>query len=69
MSISGFRYGFLGRCDSTIANPVLTAPSSCGVLNVALGVLTYRLLALGLEAQGLTTGASVHQWRWIARTR
>nr|WP_077147016.1 ABC transporter permease [Sphingopyxis sp. KK2] len=46
-AIMGFRYGFIGTVDSTIANPVTTAILVLLGVNVALGVLTYRLLASG----------------------
>jgi ABC-2 type transport system permease protein len=46
-AIMGFRYGFIGTVDSTIANPVATAVLVLLGVNVALGVLTYRLLASG----------------------
>jgi len=46
-AIMGFRYGFIGTVDSTIAHPVLTAAVTLIAVNAALGVLTYRLLASG----------------------
>ena len=46
-AIMGFRYGFIGTVDSTIAHPVLTAAVTLLAVNAALGVLTYRLLASG----------------------
>jgi ABC-2 type transport system permease protein len=46
-AIMGFRYGFIGTVDSTIANPVLTAATVLIAVNIALGLLTYRLLASG----------------------
>ncbi|PQM27086.1 multidrug ABC transporter permease [Sphingopyxis lindanitolerans] len=46
-AIMGFRYGFIGTVDSTIAHPVLTAALALIAVNVVLGVLTYRLLASG----------------------
>ena len=46
-AIMGFRYGFIGTVDSTIANPVLTAVLVLTGVNVVLGILTYRLLASG----------------------
>ena len=46
-AIMGFRYGFIGTVDSTITNPVLTAILVLVGVNVALGVVTYRLLASG----------------------
>ena len=47
MVSEGFRYGFIGTVDSTIANPVLTATLVLVGVNIALGLLTYRLLASG----------------------
>ena len=46
-AIMGFRYGFIDTVDSTIANPILTAILVLVGVNVALGVVTYRLLASG----------------------
>ncbi|MBA4752635.1 MAG: multidrug ABC transporter permease, partial [Sphingopyxis sp.] len=46
-AIMGFRYGFIGTVDSTIANPLLTAALVLIAVNIGLGVLTYRLLASG----------------------
>ena len=46
-AIMGFRYGFIGTVDSTIANPVLTAMLVLVAVNILLGVITYRLLASG----------------------
>ena len=46
-AIMGFRYGFIGTVDSTISNPVLTAALVLIAVNVALGVITYRLLVSG----------------------
>lgn len=46
-AIMGFRYGFIGTVDSTIAHPVPTAVLALVAVNVALGVLTYRLLRSG----------------------
>ena len=46
-AIMGFRYGFIGTVDSTIANPVLTAALVLVAVNILLGVITYRLLASG----------------------
>ena len=46
-AIMGFRYGFIGTVDSSMAHPVLTAALILLAVNVALGVLTYRLLASG----------------------
>ncbi|KGB57303.1 ABC transporter permease [Sphingopyxis sp. LC363] len=46
-AIMGFRYGFIGTVDSTIANPVLTAVLVLVAVNILLGVITYRLLASG----------------------
>ena len=46
-AIMGFRYGFIGTVDSTIANPVLTAILVLLAVNIVLGFATYRLLASG----------------------
>ena len=46
-AIMGFRYGFIGTVDSTIAHPVLTAILVLVGVNIVLGLLTYRLLASG----------------------
>ena len=46
-AIMGFRYGFIGTVDSTIANPVPTAALVLVAVNILLGVITYRLLASG----------------------
>ncbi|MGN6689412.1 MAG: ABC transporter permease, partial [Sphingopyxis sp.] len=46
-AIMGFRYGFIGTVDSTIANPVATAALFLIVVNAALGLITYRLLVTG----------------------
>ena len=46
-AIMGFRYGFIGTVDSTIANPVATAALALVAVNIALGVVTYRLLVSG----------------------
>ena len=46
-AIMGFRYGFIGTVDSTIAHPVTTAALALVAVNAALGVLTYRLLRSG----------------------
>ena len=46
-AIMGFRYGFIGTVDSTIANPVLTAVLVLVAVNILLGVITYRMLASG----------------------
>jgi ABC-2 type transport system permease protein len=43
----GFRYGFIGTVDATIANPVLTAALFLVAVNAVLGVITYRLLVSG----------------------
>jgi ABC-2 type transport system permease protein len=46
--ISGFRFGFLGRSDIGDTNQdVLLAALGVGVLNLVLGVVTYRLLRSG----------------------
>ncbi|MFZ5727666.1 MAG: ABC transporter permease [Pseudomonadota bacterium] len=46
-AIMGFRYGFIGTVDATIANPVPTAALVLVAVNVVLGFVTYRLLASG----------------------
>jgi ABC-2 type transport system permease protein len=46
-AIMGFRYGFIGTVDSTIANPVQTAILVLVAANLILGLVTYRLLASG----------------------
>jgi ABC-2 type transport system permease protein len=46
-AIMGFRYGFIGTVDSTIANPVATAALFLIGVNALLGVIIYRLLASG----------------------
>lgn len=46
-AIMGFRYGFIGTVDSTIANPLLIAVLALLGVNALLGVITYRLLATG----------------------
>jgi ABC-2 type transport system permease protein len=46
-AIMGFRYGFIGTVDSTIAHPVLTAIAVLVAANIVLGLVTYRLLASG----------------------
>ncbi|PZQ23264.1 MAG: multidrug ABC transporter permease [Sphingopyxis macrogoltabida] len=46
-AIMGFRYGFIGTVDSTIAHPLLTAATVLVLVNVALAALTYRMLASG----------------------
>jgi ABC-2 type transport system permease protein len=46
--ISGFRFGFLGRSDIGDTNQaVLGAALAMGVLNIAVGYLTYRVLKSG----------------------
>jgi len=45
--IMGFRYGFIGQTDSSIANPILTAVLVLMGMNVILATITYRLLASG----------------------
>jgi ABC-2 type transport system permease protein len=46
--ISGFRFGFLGRSDIGDTNhDVLMAAVGVGMLNLVLGVITYRLLKRG----------------------
>lgn len=46
-AIMGFRYGFIGTVDSTIAHPVQTAILVLVAANLILGLVTYRLLASG----------------------
>ncbi|WP_194952996.1 ABC transporter permease [Sphingopyxis solisilvae] len=46
-AIMGFRYGFIGTVDSTIAHPVQTAIAVLVAANIVLGLVTYRLLASG----------------------
>ncbi|MCW5646606.1 MAG: ABC transporter permease [Sphingopyxis sp.] len=46
-AIMGFRYGFIGTVDSTIAHPVQTAILVLVAANIVLGLVTYRLLASG----------------------
>ena len=46
-AIMGFRYGFIGTVDSTIANPVWLAIGVLVGVNAALGLFTYRLLTSG----------------------
>lgn len=46
-AIMGFRFGFIGTVDSTIAHPVLTAALVLVATNIVLGVITYRLLVSG----------------------
>lgn len=46
-AIMGFRYGFIGTVDSTIANPVATAIAVLIAVNIVLAALTYRLLVSG----------------------
>jgi ABC-2 type transport system permease protein len=46
--ISGFRFGFLGESDIGNTNEaVIGAAIGVGVLNLVLGVVTYRLLKSG----------------------
>jgi ABC-2 type transport system permease protein len=45
--IMGFRYGFIGAVDSTIAHPVLIAALALIGVNIVLAALTYRLLVTG----------------------
>ena len=46
--ISGFRFGFLGQSDIGSTNmAVLHGAIGLGVLNLVLGVVTYRLLKSG----------------------
>src|SRR3546814_19531618 len=44
-AIMGFRYGFIGSVDSTMAHPVATAVAFLVAVNIVLGAITYRLLA------------------------
>ncbi|MBB5706014.1 ABC transporter permease [Sphingopyxis panaciterrulae] len=46
-AIMGFRYGFIGSVDSTMAHPVATAVAFLVAVNIVLGAITYRLLATG----------------------
>ena len=46
-AIMGFRFGFIGTVDSTLAHPVLTAALVLVATNIVLGVITYRLLVSG----------------------
>lgn len=46
-AIMGFRYGFIGVSDSSIANPLLTATLVLLGVNVMLALIAYRLLASG----------------------
>lgn len=46
-AIMGFRYGFIGTVDSTIANPVWLAIGVLIGVNAALALFTYRLLTSG----------------------
>ncbi len=46
-AIMGFRYGFIGTVDSTIAHAVQTAIAVLVAANIVLGLVTYRLLASG----------------------
>lgn len=45
--IMGFRYGFIGAVDSSIANPLMTAILFLVAVNMLLAVATYRLLSSG----------------------
>jgi ABC-2 type transport system permease protein len=46
--ISGFRFGFLGQSDIGNSNHhVVLAAIGMGVLNLALGYATYRILKSG----------------------
>jgi ABC-2 type transport system permease protein len=46
--ISGFRFGFLGESDIGNSNhDVVLAALGVGVLNLALGYATYRILKSG----------------------
>ena len=45
--ISGFRYGFLGQSDIGDAGAVMVAAVCLLVLNVVMGVVTYRVLKSG----------------------
>nr|WP_235303297.1 ABC transporter permease [Sphingopyxis sp. MWB1] len=46
-AIMGFRYGFIGTVDATIASPVAVAIGALVVTNLLLGYATYRLLSSG----------------------
>jgi ABC-2 type transport system permease protein len=51
--ISGFRFGFLGQSDIGSTNmAVLNGAIGLGVLNVAIGLLTFRLLRSGWKLKG-----------------
>src|SRR3546814_9343706 len=43
-AIMGFRYGFIGSVDSTMAHPVATAVAFLVAVNIVLGAITHRLL-------------------------
>lgn len=45
--IMGFRYGFIGASDSTMAHPIATAIAVLLATNVVLGLITWKLLASG----------------------
>jgi ABC-2 type transport system permease protein len=45
--IMGFRYGFVGQSDSTIANPLLTGALVLIAMNMLLAAIAWRLLATG----------------------
>lgn len=46
-AIMGFRYGFIGTVDSTIAHPVTTAALFLVGINILLAAISYRLLVSG----------------------
>jgi ABC-2 type transport system permease protein len=51
--ISGFRFGFLGQSDIGSTNlAVLNGAIGLGLLNVAIGLLTFRLLRSGWKLKG-----------------
>jgi ABC-2 type transport system permease protein len=45
--IMGFRYGFIGATDSSLANPIATAIAVLAAMNLLLAFIGYRLLASG----------------------
>ena len=45
--IMGFRYGFIGATDSSIANPIATGIAVLVGINAVLAFIAYRLLASG----------------------
>lgn len=45
--IMGFRYGFIGATDSSIAQPIATGIAVLLAMNAVLAIIAYRLLASG----------------------